>query len=100
MIPKKNTAVRLMLTYITLTGGLWMFIFSYANSYNRLSEEKIPPARLTVSDSSARLDILGQALTFDTSVFSEGSRSTFAAYLLSPDEVRLLVPVIYSLFMP
>ena len=89
-----------MLAYIILTGGPCMFIFSYANSYNRLSEEKIVPVRLTVTDTSAELDILGQAYSLDISGVSSGSKLCLAAYLLSPDELRMLLPAVFSLFTP
>ncbi len=82
-----KTALRIAFAYVILTGGLRMFLLCYANSYNRLSEQKIPPARLTVSGSSAELDILGKSLRLRSPAGTD-SRGFLAAYLLAPDELR------------
>ena len=82
-----KTAVSAVLVYVVLTCGLQMFLLSYANSYNKLSDEPIPPASLTLSSSSAQLDILGTSLKLRYP-FGSDSRSLLAAYLLTPDELR------------
>lgn len=82
-----KTAVRIAFAYVILTGGLRMFLLSYANSYNKLSEEKIPPARLTVTGSAAELDMLGRKIRFASSANAD-SRGFLTAYLFAPDELR------------
>ncbi|MDO4863454.1 MAG: hypothetical protein Q4A05_04715 [Ruminococcus sp.] len=80
-----KTAVSIVLAYVVLTCGLRMFLLSYANSYNKLSEEPIAPARLTIGSDSARLDILGRSVHLR---YLSDSRGSLAAYLLTPDELR------------
>ena len=82
-----KTAIRIAFAYVILTGGLRMFLLSYANSYNKLSEEKIPPARLTVTGSEAELDMLGKKIHFASPAGSD-SRGFLTAYLIAPDELR------------
>ena len=47
--------------YLLLSGGSWMFINSYANSFNRLSSEKIVPASLTIESGRASVECLTKA---------------------------------------
>lgn len=92
----KKTAVRVVFSYIVLTAGLWMFMFSYANSYNKLNEEKIVPASLTVTSSCAELTILGRRFTLGNS-FSPESRLYLTAYLLAADELRAAAVILSAL---
>ena len=88
MLRKYKTAVRAAIAYLILTGGLWMFLSCCANSYNRLSEEKISPLLLTVGDDSAQLYILGKEYDIGLNGFSADNRECLIAYMLAPDEVR------------
>lgn len=83
----KKTAVVIVFAYVVLTCGLRMFLLSYSNSYNKLTEQKIPPASLTVSDSAAELDILGKRLNIGN-VISADSRGILPVFLLASDELR------------
>lgn len=95
---KYKTAVKAVMIYLVLTVGLWMFLYSYSNSYNRLSETKISPASFTVGSSTAELDILGQKFSFNLRGVAPESRAYLTAYLLSPDELRA-VSLIISAFL-
>ena len=97
---KNKTAVRAVIIYLVVTVGLWMFLFSYSNSYNRLSETKISPASFTVDDASAELDILGQKYSFSLRGAAPESRVYLTAYLLSPDELRAVSLIISAFFAP
>ena len=85
----KKAAVRAVFFYLLLTFGLWMFLDSYANSYNRLSSENIAPASLTLTKDSAKINVLEKSCTIDLSRFSGKNRSYCLLYLASPDEIRL-----------
>ncbi len=85
---KKKTAVRAIFLYLLLTVGSWMFINSYANSYNRLTDEKIAPASLIVNGDTAEVEVLEYTAQFSISGLSPDSRLYCAAYLLAPDELR------------
>ena len=86
---KKRTIVRAIIIYAALTMGLWMFLNSYANSYNRLSEEKIAPASLNMSNGKAVLNVLEHSIRLNMLCFSPESRFYCGAYIVSPDELRL-----------
>lgn len=86
---KKRTAVRVILVYLILTIGSWMFLNSYANSYNRLSDEKIAPASLNLNGGTAEIQILEHTVEFSLSWLDPDSRFYCGAYILSPDELRL-----------
>lgn len=90
MSRKKNrTAVRAAFIYLLLAGGSWMFVDSYANSYNKLTEDKIAPASVDISGSRVRVGIMEHSAELDLSELSPDSKLYCAAYLLSPDELRL-----------
>ena len=74
--------------YLLLVGGSWMFINSYANSFNRLSTEKIVPASLTIQSGNASLYVLGNSLDIDFPSLNTSSKLCFIAYLASDDEIR------------
>lgn len=94
---RKKTAVRAIFIYVLLTFGLWMFLNSYTNSYNRLSQEKIVPAGLDMYGDTALLEVLEHEISLDFSAVAPESRIYCGAYLLSPDELRLTCYLI-SLF--
>lgn len=86
---KKRTAVRVIFLYLLLTVGSWMFLNSYTNSYNRLSEEKIAPASLNIGEDKAAVGLLEHTIEFSTAGIAPDSKLYCAAYLISPDELRL-----------
>lgn len=85
---KNKTAVKAVFVYIVLTVGLQMFLYAYANSYNRLTDEKITPASLVVGENSAELKILGRSYNFSLNGISPENKAYFIAYLFTPDELR------------
>ena len=93
-IKKKKTALKAVFLYLLLSGGSWMFINSYANSYNMLSNDNIVPAGLILSDEEVSLKFLGHGGEFDISVIAPDSKLYCGAYLLAPDEVRAAAYII------
>ena len=92
-----KTAFSIILSYAVLTGGMRMFLMSCANSYNKLNEDKVPTARLTVGEKSAQLDILGKKMRFGY-ISESDSRGFLAAYLFIPDELRTAVLIASDLY--
>ena len=91
---KKNTTLTAVFLYLLLSGGSWMFLNSYANSHNHMSEEKIIPVGITVNEDKASVEILDHHREFSLSVISPDSSSYCAAYLASPDELRAAAYII------
>ncbi len=87
-IRRKKAALAAAIIYVLLAGGSWMFINSYANSFNRLSNEKIVPAVMTIERGRASAEVLGKTLDIDISGINKSSKSWFAAYLAASDEIR------------
>lgn len=87
---RKRTAVRAVFIYVLLTCGLWMFLNSYTNSYNRLSRDKIVPAGLDLCGDTASIEVLDHEIRLDLSAIAPESRLYCGAYLISPDELRLM----------
>lgn len=85
---KKMTYVKAVFLYLLLTTGLWIFLNSYAVSYNRLTSEKISPAAVCISEGEADISVLGHSVTLNTSLLSDSSRAYYILYSLSPDELR------------
>lgn len=81
-------AVRMIFVYLLLTAGVYMFLESCCNSYNRMTEEKITPASIVISGKKASVSVLENSLSFSTEIFSPESSLYFTAYLVSPDDVR------------
>jgi hypothetical protein len=90
----KNTALKAVFIYLLLSGGSWMFINCYANSYNRLSGEDIRPAGAVISGGQASVELLDHSAQFSISGIAPESKAYCGAYLLSPDEVRAAAYVI------
>ena len=67
-----------------------MFLESCSNSYNRMSEEKITPASIVISDKKASVSVLDNEVSFSTEIFSPDSRLYFLTYVLSPDDIKLI----------
>lgn len=93
---KKKAAVRITMMYIILTVGFWMFLYSYTNSYNKLTDEKIVPASLEVSVDSAELKILNHSFIFRVDAVEPDSKVYLCLYLLTPDEVRAEILAAYA----
>lgn len=88
MRKSKKTVVKAIIVYIVLTVGLWMFVYSYANSYNKLTDKKIVPAALVTRENEAELEIIGMSFKLDSAMISPESKLYFAAYLFMPVELR------------
>ena len=82
---------RTVFSYILITTGIYMFLLSYSNSYNRLTTEKIAPASLNITGSGAELKIIGHKLTFGIDKLMPDSKIYYVLYILTPDELRLLL---------
>lgn len=94
MIIKKRTAVRAILLYLILTGGSWMFINSCTNSYNRLTGEDIAPASLVLNGRKASVSLLDHSTEIELGGIYPESKLYFAAYAVSPDELRLMTGIV------
>lgn len=90
MTGKKKTVIAVLM-YLILTVGLWMFLYSYANSYNRLTDEKIESARLTVADDLAELELIGEKFVFEQEIFPENNKAYFIIYVFTPAELRGII---------
>lgn len=91
---KKKTVLRAVFMYLLLSGGSWMFIYSYANSCNHMRGEYMVPAQMVVDDERATVDILGHSAEFSISDIAPHSKLYCGAYLLSPDDFRLAAYVV------
>ncbi|MBR1429872.1 hypothetical protein [Ruminococcus sp.] len=91
---KKKTVLRAAFMYLLLSGGSWMFIYSYANSCNHMRGEYMVPAQMVVEDERATVDILGHSAEFSISDIAPHSKLYCGAYLLSPDDLRLAAYVV------
>lgn len=95
---KKKTAVRFILMYVVLTAGLWMFMLSYTNSYNKLTTEKISPAALVLKSETAEMTILEKKYSFSIVSIMPESRLYYILYLSAPEEVRTYLFLISLLY--
>ena len=76
--------------YLLLTAGVYMFLESSSNSYNRMSEEKITPASIVISEKKASVSVLDNKMSFSTEIFSPESTLYFMTYLFSPDDIKII----------
>lgn len=88
MIKKLKKAARAIFVYIVLTAGTQMFLYSYTNSYNRMTDHKIKPASLVVNDNYAEFQILNKTYILSLEKISPENKAFLWAYLFSPDELR------------
>ncbi len=86
----KKKAVRIIFAYLLLTAGSYMFLKSCCNSYNRLSTERITPASLVINGKTASVSVLEHKFSFSTDILSPESKIYYTAYLIAPDDVRLI----------
>lgn len=94
----KKTALKAVFLYLLLSGGSWMFINSYANSYNRLSSDDIRPAGVVISGGRASVELLDHSAQFSISGIAPESKAYCGAYLFSPDELRAAAYIIYYVY--
>lgn len=92
----KKTVVKAVFMYVLLTTGLWMFIMSYSNSYNKLTTEKISPASLNLNGETAEMSILRHTFSFDIAGIMPRSKLYYVLYMTAPDEMRLTVRLMCS----
>ena len=90
----KKTALKAVFLYLLLSGGSWMFINSYANSYNMLSPKSITPAGIILRDEELSVKLLGHSNNFDISLIAPDSKAYCGIYILAPDEVRTATYII------
>ena len=90
----KNTALKAAFLYLLLSGGSWMFINCYANSYNRLSSDDIKPAGVIISGGRASVELLDHSAEFSIEGIAPESKAYCGAYLISPDELRAAAYII------
>ncbi|MBP8594351.1 MAG: hypothetical protein KBI35_08045 [Ruminococcus sp.] len=83
----KKTAAGAAVVYLLLTGGLWMFVRSYASFRTRLSGEG-RAVSVETSPDGLTAELLGSKIRLDLSLMDESSRSYLPAYLAAPDELR------------
>lgn len=93
----KKTALRAVFAYLLLTCGIWMFIKAYSNSCSRLERERTISAGITINGSSASVTILDHSQDIDLSLLNADSRLYYVLYLISPDEVRIVSPLLTQL---
>lgn len=74
--------------YLVLTVGIWMFIYSYTNSHNRLTDEKITSAAFAVDESDWEILLMGRRFSFEPEIFVSDSKFFFISYIFSPIELR------------
>jgi hypothetical protein len=91
---KKKTTLTAVFLYLLLSGGSWMFINSYANSHNQMSEEKMIPVGVAISGDKASLELLDHYGEFSLSGIAPESKNYCAAYLASPDEIKAAAYII------
>ncbi|MBQ8960434.1 MAG: hypothetical protein IJ071_04355 [Ruminococcus sp.] len=87
----KKTAAGAAVVYLLLTGGLWMFVRSYASFRTRISPQEGAALSVQADHGELRSDFLGKEAVLDLSPLSSDSPGYLPAYLLVPDEVRAWV---------
>lgn len=93
-VKKKNTALKAAFMYIILMSGAWMFVDSCGSSYKRLAGEDIVPASFEFGKENAEISILGHKASIDTSAVRCDSKLYSGMYILSPDELRVIIYLI------
>ena len=63
-------------------------MYSYANSSNRLTEEKISPASFSTDERGALLQLAGRNFRIEYDIFSPESKFYFVSYIFMPVEMR------------
>lgn len=87
---RKKTVLRIIFVYILLTAGIYMFLESCSNSYNRISKEKIVPASIVINDNKASVSILESNFNFSIKMFLPQSKIYYVAYTIASDDIRLM----------
>lgn len=90
---KLKVFLKLIFAYVLLTTGIWMFLESYSNSYNRFTTEKIQPANININNNVAEIEILDTDYNISIENILPESKMYYFLYLMSPDELRLLTAI-------
>lgn len=85
-----------MFLYLLFMSGVYMFLRSCSNSYNRLTADKIVPASLVINGNTASVSILEHKADFSMGIISPESRLYYVAYLVAPDDARLMAYLVSS----
>lgn len=81
-------AAAVMILYLLLTAGLWMFLYCLEVSGGHITGETKTPAGLSNDGDSVHLRMADTVFTADLAPLSGSSDVYTAVYLLSPDELR------------
>ncbi|MCQ2460167.1 MAG: hypothetical protein MJ081_07345 [Ruminococcus sp.] len=88
MKKKLKACATAVFLYLLSATGSWMFINSYANSYNRLSLNQIKTAGLIMEENNAYVNVLDKKINIKLNDIKPQSRIFGGAYILSPVEIR------------
>ena len=78
-----------ILIYLTLTAGLWMFMYSLMVSESHMTGETHEPVQLSVDGGHISLSVGKSRYEEDISAIAQKhSGAVLAAYLLAPDELK------------
>jgi hypothetical protein len=86
---------RLIFLYILFSVGLWMFMTSYSESYNRLESDKIEPANVTVCGNNVELTLLREEFNISVDSLMPESKLYYFLYMAAPDEMRFIFAVLH-----
>lgn len=89
---KNKRKLKFMFIYILAATGIWMFLCCCSNSYNHISEDKISPAGIIITENSANINILHSEYKLKTDVFKPESRIYYILYLF-PQMKQDLLPI-------
>ncbi len=89
-------AAAVMIVYLLLTAGIWMFLYSLTLSGANMTGVRLAPAELITTEGRAELHLAGASVTAPASL-PGSSNAYLVAYLLSPDEFRAELYVLASL---
>lgn len=87
----KKPAVMMILMYLIVTTGLWMFLIVYTNSRNKLTAEHIKPISVKVVGDTLDVSVCGASASRSISGLMPESKLYFALYLVTPEELRWLI---------
>lgn len=87
---RRNTkpAAAVMIVYLLLTAGLWMFLYSFTLSGGNMTGKKVAPAGFSAGSGKAELHLAYAVFTAGTDLLGADSDMYLAAFLFSPDELR------------
>lgn len=91
----KKTAFTAVFLYLLITSGIWAFLVSYTNSYNKLSTQRLLPASAVIKSEQLYLSAADKTVTIDISAFKEKNKFYYQCYLLEPDEIKLTSLILF-----